>query len=132
MQDLEIPAISFAVDIIGNRRTLVRDRQRQDFANILMQSRRASLAESRRDRQRMNPRQKQRLVDINVAHARQELLIEQQRLDLGLSRTQSCYEIVERNFQRLGPQRARSCISIDTEFDASELARIVVYQHAIV
>jgi hypothetical protein len=77
MQDLKIAAISVSVHVVGDRRSAMLDRERQRLDHGLMHFRDARRAEPRSLRQRMDSGEEQNLIDINVAEAGDEGLIQQ-------------------------------------------------------
>src|ERR1700733_12452701 len=77
----------------------------------------------------MNARGEQRLIDINVSHAGQKSLIEQQRFHLRFSGAQTGAEIFEGDLQWLGTE-GRDARRVP--FDAAELAWVVIQEDAVV
>ena len=73
-------------------------------------------------RQRMHSRRKQGLVHIDVAHAGQERLVEQQRFNAGLAPLDARLKFVESDGERLGAEARQVVIPQNT----AELALVSI------
>src|ERR1700722_13759977 len=129
MQHLKIAAIPVRIHVIGNRRSTMLDRKRKRVDHRLMHFGNSRRAQSRSLRQRMNPRQEQYFVDINIAEPRDERLIQQQRLDPCLPFSQPRRKLRQPNLERLRPQPLDASVA---PLNPSELPRIFVEQHTLV
>src|SRR5215813_8394973 len=85
-----------------------------------------------RERQRMNPCAKQRLVGVDVADAPKKALVEQQRFDLRLAALHGRGELLEADFERLGAEFQQSLRKVLAVEKPAELAAVVVHHDAAV
>ena len=131
---LQLKAASFAVgiDVIGDRGSLKANRGGEDIHHGAMQPRRAGLAQAGGDRSGMDASLMQRFVGIDIAHASQKSLIEEQRLDLRVPFLEQLQEIVERNSQRIRTQRLRAIDEVRAPLDPAEVADVVVDQQSVI
>lgn len=81
MARLKFSAIPFRVHVIGNRRTFHANRFVQNQADFFVQARDFIRREIGAEALRMNPRAPQGLIGVDIAHATERALIEQERLD---------------------------------------------------
>jgi len=128
MLQLEAPAVSIRVDIIGDRRALQPHRFRQYTGHGLMQTQRPFPAEPGRDRARMNARLEQRLVGIDVPHPAKERLVEQQRLDARLASLEQLQKFLRRNGKSVRTQSRDTRRHLLAPGDSPEMADVVEYQ----
>jgi hypothetical protein len=72
----------------------------------------------------------QRLVGIDVAHASEKALVQQQRLHHSGVSAQRRPELFEVELEGLWTELLYSCRPFDAPFDASELPDVVIKQYA--
>src|SRR5262249_62013627 len=80
----------------------------------------------------MNAGAVQRLVGVNIAHAAQETLVEQQRLDHGAPRTEAGDEGRRIERERIRSELFQARGELIAELDAAELPDIVIDQRSAV
>jgi hypothetical protein len=80
---LKTAALAVGIDVIGDRRALEPNRGGENVDHCAMQPPGALVAQAGGDGAGVNAGLEQSFVGIDVAHAAQEALIEQQRLDGG-------------------------------------------------
>src|SRR5580704_12636553 len=97
-----------------------------------MQTRGALFAQTGSDRAGVNARFEQGFVGVDVSHAAQEGLIQQQRLDARLALLQEAQKILQPNVQRVRTQRLRAPQQARSPLDPSEMPDIVVNQQAFI
>jgi len=89
MLKLKKSFLAVGIDIIGNRRSAERDGLAQHFPHRSMQFGQLLPRDGGRAAARTDAGPKQRFVGINVAHAAQQLLIQQRTLDGSLAAAKS-------------------------------------------
>ena len=99
MLKLEEALFAVRIDVVGNRRSTQRDCLAQHFLNCTMEL--AQLISRQRycATARTNPCPKQGFVSVDVAHAAQQLLIQQRALNRSLAASKQGYELFLGNFQ---------------------------------
>jgi len=129
---LKTAALAVGVNVVGNRRAFQPNRGGENIDHRSVQANGALLAQASRDGARMDARFIQRLIGVNIAHAAQESLIQQQRLDGGASRLQQLPKLVERDAERVGTERRGPFGQFFAPFDAAEMADVVINQQAAI
>src|SRR5712671_2583089 len=104
MVPLIFSRLALGVKKIGNRRPARQNRFAQDILQHPPQHLRLFLAQLRSPPHRMNPGSPQTFVRINISDSPQHALIQQQRLDMCLPRTNARRKLLRAHQQRLGPK----------------------------
>jgi len=129
---LEAAFLTVRVDIVGNRRAFQANGGGENIDHGAMQPRGAIFFQAGRDRLRVNARFKQRFIGVDVSHAAQESLIEQQRLDARVTLLQQLQKIFERDVERVRTQRLGPFQQSGAPFDAAEMADVVINQQPFI
>jgi len=97
-----------------------------------VQTRGPLFAQSGRNRARVNASLVESLVRVNVSHAAQKFLIQQQRFDPRLPLLKPLQKIIERDVECIRPQSLRAVQQPRAPLDSPEMADVVVNQKAFV
>ncbi len=134
MAPLIVPGLACRVHKVGNRGAAQPNRRLENFADGAPELRELRAAELRALALRMNPRAPEALVGVNVSHAAEHVLIEQQRLDHRAPRAEPRAEFFFAHFQRVrtqAPEMLRECGFSDNG-EAAKAANVRVAQLAAV
>jgi hypothetical protein len=112
--------------VVVDRGATPDDRLGQDAAKLHPQPALVGGPERRGRPQRVQPRCPQRFVGVDVADARDERLVEEERLQSPLPRPKAAAERADRQLvrQRLWPYRGERVVGRDVEPDPAELANV--------
>src|ERR1017187_3843806 len=127
--ELEKAAAAIRVYIVGNRGAALLDGLRQDFHHSGVQPFDALRAQPGADRQRMNARPEQRLVGVNVAHAKDEVLIPPRAFDARLAALEPCGELRDGPLQRFRTELLHAGRQSAADLDLPKLALVFVAQY---
>ena len=108
MLQLEESFAPLGVDIVADRRAAQRDRLAQYLLQRSVQFAQLSASERRRSPARPDTGAKQRLVGIDVAHAAQQLLVQQRALDRRLAVPEQSDESLELRSPAARPRSGKS------------------------
>jgi len=123
---LEAALLTIRVDVIGNRRAFQSNSCRKDIDHGAMQPRGAILTQAGRHGAWVNARFEQRFIGVDVSHAAQESLIEQQRLDARLALLQQLQKIFERDVERVRTQCLSAFQQSGAPFNTAKMADVVI------
>ncbi len=134
MAPLIVPRLACRVHKVGNRGAAQANRRFENFADGAPELRELRAAELRALALRMKPRAPEALVGVDVSHAAEHVLIEQQRLDHRTPRTEPRAEFFFAHFQRVSaqqPEVLREC-GFSDDGEAAKAANVRVTQLAAV
>jgi len=129
---LKATLFTIGIDIVRDGRAFQPNRGGEDVYHGAMQTRGPLLGQFGRNRAGVDARLKQRFIGVDVAHSAHERLVQQERLDTGVAFFQAFKKILEWNIQRVRPQRLSAIEQSVAPGNLSEMADIVVHQHALI
>src|SRR5215472_9363179 len=101
---LIVPREAARIDEIGNGRAAQLDRLQQDFAEFFAQRRELGRGQARSDFRRMDSRFPQAFVSVDVTHAAQHALIEEQSFDAGSAGVNTARKFPGVDIKRIGAE----------------------------
>src|SRR5579884_1253161 len=129
---LEAAAAAFRVHVVGDGGSFALDGRAQNAGHRAVETASAVCAEAGGEGAGMDGGLEQRFVGIDVAHAADEALIQQQRLDAGLAFAQEGEKLGFAQAESIGAEAGDAGGKARGPFDTAELPRIVVDKDAVV
>jgi hypothetical protein len=132
MLQLEAPLFTVGIDVVRDRRAFQTNCRGEDVDHSAVQARGALLAQAGGDGPRMDARFEQRFVGVDIAHAAQKFLIQQQLLDPRVAFLEQLQEIFHRNVEGVRAQCPGPFRQTRAPFDTSEMSNVVIDQHSLI
>ena len=131
---LKLAALAIGIHVIGNGRAAQADGFQEHGADGSMEIAELGRLERRRQSHGMDSRSPETFVRVDVSHAAQDALVEQERFDAGAASTQFRAEFFFGSFERIEAEFAQSgfAVAIFDDSHASEAANVRVAEFAAV
>ena len=123
---LKAATVSVGIHVIGYRGSTAFDGFSEDFLNRKVKAEDTRAAEGCGNALRMDAGAEQGFIGIDIAHAAEHGLVEENRFDRGFALRQASGEILGQNLEWFGAKGGDAGGKLFAEFDAAELAGVFV------